>query len=311
MQTQKYQMRLISALGVACVSALMLLAAAVATLAEGPAVSGFNGKLTSFGGSIGAEALDDSVGGVAGSLTVPVFRHFGLQVDGAYARVGDGDFANAGAHLFWRDPDIGLAGVYVGYAALDARDRYDVGRVGVELQRFVRRVTLDGAFGYRFGDAGDQLYGRAKLDYYLTDNLMLSAGYAYEGRGFATLGAEYQFASTHAAGTALFAEASLNDHDDYTVLGGVRLFLGEGMSLIDRHRRQDPPSYTTNDLQAVAQAVAKGPQSRPRSPPPICPVFVCLASGDPCVCPSGYAKRPACGNTCQVVNGWGCQGWGC
>jgi hypothetical protein len=31
----------------------------------------------------------------------------------------------------------------------------------------------------------------------------------------------------------------VNDEETYTVLGGLRVFLGDNMSLIDRHRRQD------------------------------------------------------------------------
>ncbi|WP_139247763.1 porin family protein [Hyphomicrobium sp. CS1GBMeth3] len=307
-------MRLTSLLSLMCVSAFLLLAGVAATLAEadGPAVSGVNGKLSPFGGGIGAETLDDGAGGIAGSLTLPVAHSFGLQLDGAYARLSDDDFANAGAHLFWRDPDVGLVGLYAGYAWLDESGGQEVGRVGLELQRFIHRITLDGALGYRFGDIDDDLYGRAKLDYYLTDDLMLFAGYSYEGLGFATVGAEYQFASRERVGTALFAEASLNDSSDYGVLGGLRVFLGEDMSLIGRHRRQDPPSYTMQDMLAVAQAAAKAQSRRPGSEPrPVCPVTTCLAPDDPCACPSGYEKRAVCGNTCQVAGGGGCQGWGC
>lgn len=304
-------MRLLPLLGLVCLSALMVLAGAAVTVAEGPAVSGINGKLSPFGGGIGTETSDDGVGGFAGSLTVPVSHAFGLQVDGAYARLSDDDFADAGVHLFWRDPDVGLVGLYAGYAWLDASGGQEVGRVGLELQRFIQRVTLDGAAGYRFGDAGDDIYGRAKLDYYPTDDLMLSAGYAYEGMGFATLGAEYQLGSRDSVGTAIYAEASLNDSSDYAVLGGLRIFLGEEMSLIGRHRRQDPASYLSHDLKATAQAVSRYQSRRPAGPPPICPALTCLAANDPCACPSGYEKRASCGNTCQVAGGSGCQGWGC
>lgn len=300
--------RLISFLGLVCLNALLLLAVAATAVAEGPAVSGINGKLSAFGGGIGVTPSDEGLGGLAGSLTVPLLHAFGLQVDGTYARLSDNDFADAGAHLFWRDPDMGLVGLYAGYAWLDASGGQEVGRVGIELQRFIQRVTLDGAVGYRLGDAGDDVYGRAKLDYYPTDDLMLSAGYAHEGTSFATLGVEYQWASRDSVGSAIYLEASINDSSDYAVLGGLRVFLGENMSLISRHRRQDPSSYTSNNLQAVAQAAART-QSRRPSQRPICPVLTCLAADDPCACPSGYEKR--CGNTCQVAGGYGCWGWGC
>lgn len=292
---------------------LLTVFSGAAAIAEGPAVSDINAKVSPFGAAMGVDrASDEGAAGLAGSLTLPLARAFGLQVDGAYAKLSNDDFASTGAHLFWRDPDIGMLGVYGGYAWLDQEGGHEVSRVGLEAQRFIDRVTLDGAVGYRFGDIDHDIYGRAKLDYYPADDLMLSAGYAYEGSGFATLGAEYQFASDASAGAALFAEASLNDDSSYAVLGGLRVFIGESMSLISRHRRQDPPSYLTNDLISTAQAASRYQSRRPGSgPPPICPVLTCLAAGDPCACPSGYERRAACGNSCQVAGGGGCGGWGC
>lgn len=73
-----------------------------------PAVSSPNGKLTAFGGAAGVSEDDEGLGGLAGSYTIPISSAFGAQFDGAWARVGDEDFANAGVHLFWRDPTRGL-----------------------------------------------------------------------------------------------------------------------------------------------------------------------------------------------------------
>jgi len=238
--------------------------------AEGPAVSEVNGKITGFGGGIGMGGDRTGTGGFSGSLTLPLGYSYGMQVDAGYARIGDGNFGSTGAHLFWRDPTVGLLGVYAGYARLDRFGGQDLGRVGIEAQKFFGQLTLDGALGYRFGSSGvgDDVYGRARLQYYLTDNLMLMSGYTYEGRSFGTLGMEYQLSSQANTGIAMFGEGQLHDNNNYAAIGGFKIFLGGDMSLKDRHRRQDPDSYFGVDMQATQLG---GSRSKPASATQACP----------------------------------------
>lgn len=240
---------------------------------EGPAVSDTNAKVSTIGGSIdrGDDApLDDDdggLGGLAGSLTLPLAYAYGLQLDAAYARVGDGDFGNLGAHIFWRDPDVGLIGIYSGYARRSEENIQDLGRIGLETQYFSGQITLDSAVGYRFGDGDEDIYGRAKVLYYVSDDFMLSGGFAYEDRGFGTVGAEYQFRSDETMGMSVFAEGLVNEEDDYLVHGGLRVTFGQNMTLKDRQRRQDPENYVTQDLLATEKAQAEERDSQGKKCP--------------------------------------------
>jgi hypothetical protein len=250
------------------------------TLAPGmthsePAVSALNAKVTAFGGGGDfAGNGDRGVGGIAGSLTAPLMMNLGLQIDGAYARAGDDNFFNTGAHLFWRDPTSGMIGIYGGFAHISGFGGQDIGRLGLEAQRYSGNLTIDGAAGWRFGDLSDRAYGRAKVAYYPLDNLMLSAGFLYEGRSFGTLSGEYQIANGPGAGMSLFADAQIGDDRNVSVLGGLRIFLGPQETLISRHRRQDPENYVHPDLTAGQQAMdnAQRNQSRQNQTPPAqCP----------------------------------------
>jgi hypothetical protein len=250
----------------AMVAVGVLVASAVTSMSEGPAVSDINAKLSLFGGAVN-DTTSDGLGGLAGSVTMPLAHTLGLQLDAGYARVGDGNFGSGGAHLFWRDPTIGLFGIYAGYSHLDLSGT-DVGfgRTGLEAQYFTRSLTLDLAGGVKFGDI-EQGYGRARLQFYPTDNLMLRGGWLYEGGNFGTLGIEYQFASGGGTGVALFADTNLGNSDSYSVVAGVRVMFGQDMTLKDRHRRQDPESYTAVDMQSAQKAATQGscPSFQPAS----------------------------------------------
>jgi hypothetical protein len=252
------------------VVALGVLVASVATsMSEGPAVSDLNAKLSGLGGTSVSYGESDAVGGVAGSVSMPLTYSLGLQFDAGYARVGDGNFGSGGAHLFWRDPAVGLFGVYAGYAGIELSGvKAGFARTGLEAQYFTRSVTLDLAGGYNFGDL-DRTYGRARLQFYPTDNLMLRGGWAYESANFGTVGMEYQFSSSRDMGFALFADANINDSDNYGVLAGLKVTFGQDMTLKDRHRRQDPEAYTAFDLQSSQKEAIKKAKPKVET----CPAF--------------------------------------
>ena len=186
-------------------------------------------------------------------LTLPVAYSFGLQLDGAYARLREDNFGSVGAHLFWRDPTVGLLGLYAGYARLDG---IEFGRTGVEAQYFTRQVTLDTAAGEKFGDIKEQAYGRVRLQFYPIEDLMLRAGWLYEGTGFTSAGLEYQIAAGESTGVSLFVDGNVHSNDNYSILWGVKITFGKNMNLKDRHRRQDPDGYVAVDLQQASPARA-------------------------------------------------------
>lgn len=236
---------------------------------DGPAVSDPNLKISGFGGGSRLDRNNDGIGGVAASFTFPFAHAFGVQLDGAYARIDNGNFGSTGAHVFWRNPTRGLLGVYVGYSRFDRQGGIDFGRAGGEGQYYHQQWTIDTAAGVKFGDI-DQTYGRARLQFYPIDDLMLRAGWIYEGRSFANIGLEYQISTSQRSGVSLFVDGNLSNHDNHSVIGGLKITFGNSMSLKDRHRRQDPDSYAGFDQQA-SQDEARNRAARNNSTPQACP----------------------------------------
>lgn len=77
-------------------------------LADGPAVSGINGKVEGFGGIVNTDfdQGNEGSGGGAASLSVPLGNFIGFQIDGLAGEFADQGVAAVGAHLFWRDPEV-------------------------------------------------------------------------------------------------------------------------------------------------------------------------------------------------------------
>ena len=271
--------------GAALAVALLAGPAVEAARAGDAAVSDVNLKISGFGGQLNPGDGVRGLGGIAASLTLPAGHSFGLQFDGAFAKVGGDDFYDAGAHLFWRDPGAGLFGVYGGYAHLNALGGLSTRRIGVEAERYSGKLTFEGAVGYETGDAANGVYGHAKLDYYWTPNLMTSSGFTYEGAGYYSSKAEYQIRSDDAASVSLFANSDWHAIDNYMLLGGLKIAFGKNMSLIDRHRKQDPANYLDPDLIAGAQAASSRAAGAAAAVCPADPISVLIV----CTCASGDA----------------------
>ena len=291
----------------------MIASALTAGLAQagGPAVSDVNLKVSTFNGGVDAGTGGQLLGGLAGSLTAPVGHDFGVQFDGAAADVSGNFFYDAGVHAFMRDPDRGMLGLYAGYAHIDASSGKQVSRFGFEAQKFIDKLTFDAALGYEAGDVSSNIYGHAKLDYYLTPNFMLSGGYIFEETGLLATGSEYQFASNANEGLSLFTESKVHSSDTYSVLAGVKVTFGQNLNLIDRHRRQDPDTYLGPDLSNAQQAAANGSTAPTQCPvyAPIHPVsyipsevaFQVIVGAPGCTCPSGYHHNSGVyANTCSA-----------
>lgn len=228
-----------------------------------PAVSEINGKID-FGylhfnaETPAANIMDDGHAyAVQGALSLPLGHKFGLQID---AGVMSGDFdaligdysvdgRGIGAHLFWRDPGVGLLGAYAHYADYDLgnpiNDEITNLRYGVEAEAYLGQVTLRGFAGMDkldIGAFGDDHFfaGTAEVQFYATDNLVLSAGVerSFETTAF-TIGVE-AMADLGGISPTLYADASFSD-DNRTVMAGLRFYFGSGSkSLIRRHREDDP-----------------------------------------------------------------------
>lgn len=242
--------------------------------AAAPAVSGPNGKISAFGGGING----DGIGGVSGSYSVPFGQRFGAQFDGLIGGT-DSLFYGAAVHLFTRDPAKGLFGFYASYVGWDSSSTTsaasfvggiaelagaEVGKVGVEAESYLGRVSLEGRLGWQYGTI-DGVAGKATFAVYPTDNLRLDASFRYlegaHGMGFGSLewqpeGQSYSF---HVGGGGSF------DGDNWQATGGIRVYLGApDKTLIRRHREDDPGNDLNNDL---FQSI--GPDGCPEGTAPI------------------------------------------
>jgi hypothetical protein len=186
--------------------------------------------------------------------------------------VGSADsasFYGIGGHLFWRDPArglFGLTGSWVGWnksdtitlpfrlydevAQIQDVTGADVGKVGVEGAAYLGRISLEGAAGYQFGsDTG--FAGRATVAFYPTDDLRLDIGVVQLAGADAAFrgGAEWAPAG-HSF--SLFASGLARSSDNWSVLGGAKMYFGAGQkSLIQRHREDDPENFLPDDLYSI------------------------------------------------------------
>jgi catechol 2,3-dioxygenase-like lactoylglutathione lyase family enzyme len=232
-----------------------VLAADSATAGEraaAPAVSGLNAKVGGFGTSLN----DDTAAGIFAALAFPLAPGIGIQIDGAAGGDDGGAFRGVGGHLFWRDPSRGLLGAYASYLSWDTDSRSgtietrgaEVGKVGLESQLYLGRMTLEGIAAYQYGSESG-FAGKATAAYYLHDDFRLHLGASHlQGPGFGAF-AGMEWAPPSARGLSWFADVGVNEDRDARVLAGLKLYFSrEDKSLIRRHREDDPDIDLPADL---------------------------------------------------------------
>ena len=224
-----------------------------------PAVSALNGKIGVFGGGI----TSDFTLGATGSLAFPLSDHWGGQVDGLLGSAGSGVFYGVGGHLFWRDPAKGLIGAYASYGGWSASSTVpvsvpsggvadvsgaSVGKVGVEGEAYLGRVSLEGLAAYQYGTASG-FAGKATAAYYATDNLRLEVS-ARELAGLGALGgAGFEWQPKDTSRFSVFATGAVGPSSYWQALGGVKMYFGgTAKSLILRQREDDPDNALPDDL---------------------------------------------------------------
>ena len=210
---------------------------------------------------------------VQGVVSMPLSGQFGLQIDAGYLDTTietifptgrDFSGAGVGGHLFWRDASVGLLGIYGDHV------KYDLGpggatrrsaevvttRLGAEAEVYSGQITFKGFIGMDkldhsvFG-SDDFTAGSAEVDFYMTDNVMLKAGFDHSfDRTSAKVGFETMWDEGGVAPT-LFADASFNDGET-AILGGLKFYLGRSSkSLKQRHREDDPDIDLFNTFGAI------------------------------------------------------------
>jgi hypothetical protein len=243
-----------------------------------PAVSAVNGKFSLEGGAVGTGGSSSAVGIAEGSISTPLTHALGLQIDGL-ASTDYGTFTGGGAaHLFWRNPAIGLVGPM---AALIGGNGSRVGLYGGEAELYAGPVTFSVQAGYQdvalppgfLAGSGGYAIGLLKL--YPTPDLALSAGAGTAaGRLSAGGGFEFQPAMLGQHNVSVFASGAAGDQGFYRVTAGLRVYFGVDKPLIRRHREDDPDSFSyTTQYDSVADFprypinVPADPNAIPGAPP--------------------------------------------
>jgi hypothetical protein len=250
-----------------------------------PAVDGINAKIDGYGGGANGS---NGLYGTNGSLSIPLAQQWGLQLDGNLGSDnGIGEYGG-GAHLFWRDPSIGLLGAYANYEHWNGTDVIDnltgvnshnsanIGHFAAEGEYYLNRWTLSGLLGLETvsinsgvpeASPPNRFVDDVRVSYYVTDNFQLSAGHIYTvDTNFLTLGGEYGFALGGGRMASLFSDGWIGEGGDNGVLAGLRIYFGQSdKSLMDRHRQDDPSEHvvlTSRDAEDACQSERRRNRSR-------------------------------------------------
>ena len=219
-----------------------------------PAVSALNGKLSTEGGVTGGDGQSSGIGMVNGSITAPLGHAFGLQIDGSAGTAFNEFFGGGTAHLFWRDPAIGLVGPV---ASLQAGSGFRLGWYGAEAELYAGIFTFGAWGGYHdvvdstFGITASSGFYGGSLTVYPIPDLALTIGANSEfNRVTGTGTLEFQPDLFARRNVAFFINGDVGANSAYSVTAGVRFYFGPDKPLIRRHREDDP---TTTGLVAAAE----------------------------------------------------------
>lgn len=205
------------------------------------AVSAPNGEIAIMGGTLD----DESAFFAEAAVTAPAGEQHGFRLDGVAGTV-DGEFVGgAGAHFFWRNPDVGLFGVAAGYLNAEANgplgNDQEFGVVAAEGEVYQDQITISGLAGYQFSNSSsdDGFIARADVEWYPDDDVMLTVGVetnpSHDTLG--RMGVEFRPSIEALPGLSFFAEGAIGDDDYSRAFAGIRFYFGEGATLKDKHRR--------------------------------------------------------------------------
>lgn len=216
-----------------------------------PAVDGVNFKLSVVSGAIGGNANHMFIASVA--TPMPFISSFGAQLD-----LGIGSYresytsAAAGLHLFYRDPDVGLLGIYGDWGYVNPEH---AGRVGVEGSLYSGRFTIDAFAGVQFGQhVMTEFVDELDFSYYFTDNLRGSVGHRLTSRGHAA-NVSFEFMPEGSGGWSVFGEAEAGEDEYHSAWLGLRYSFGQSSAntLIERDRVADPLIRIPRNLASVTR----------------------------------------------------------
>jgi hypothetical protein len=219
--------------------------------AQRPAVDGINFKLGVITGAIGGNTNHMFIGSV--TTPMPFFNSFGAQLDlGAGIYREDFTSAAAGLHLFYRDPDKGLLGIYGDWGYVNPEH---AGRLGVEAAAYMGRWSLDVFAGVQFGQhVNTEFVDEIDLGYYFTDNFRGAVGHRLISRGHVA-NISFEYMPENAAGWSIYGEAEAGEDEYHSAWLGLRYSFGQSSAntLIERDRSADPLVRIPRNLASVTR----------------------------------------------------------
>ena len=226
-----------------------------AQVASSNAVDGINFSYGIVGGIL--DGKSNGMGLISLTAPIPYFSSFGIQGDLAYG-IYDGNNASSSAaaalHIFWRNPGVGMLGIYGDWGYLSP---VHSGRLGIEAAHYSGQWSIDGLFAMEFGqNVYTKFVDEIDVSYYVDNNTKISLGHRFTARGnVANIGFEKQFGELSGSAWSVFGEAEAGEDDFYQVFAGIKATLGSGTAttLIDRDRGANVRIRIPRNLASITQ----------------------------------------------------------
>ncbi len=256
--------------------------------ADAQAVSGTNGTL-----SFGADsAFGSNYANTSASFTFPLGNQFGVQLDGRNVFGNSAQESQLSAHLFARESNLGLLGLYGSAETHGITGQQNTWRAGIEGELYRDNLTLSAVVGKTFG--GTQgMFTQARVSYYPSDDLKIVLGYADDALTYGSLGFE---ARDPLSGVSWFGEGRFglgpNSNEAAGISVGMRYSFGGNQenTLIEHDRNEVAPLWVHIAAKAeVPTSVAPtvGPTVSPTVSPTVNPYPTISPTVGPTLSPTG------------------------
>ena len=221
----------------------------------GKAVDGFNFVKSKSVGTI--EGAGTYLSMYTFSTALPYFSSFAIQGDIASGRYGGtraDKNAAAALHICWRDPSVGMVGLYGDWGYLSP---IHSGRLGVETAYYNGQRTFEGLFATEFGqNVYTKFVDEIDISYYLDDITKVSVGHRLTARGNAfNIGFEKDIGESFGSQLSFFSEVEMGDDDNYQAFAGIRASKGSAgaKTLMARDRSNIVRIRIPRNLASVTQ----------------------------------------------------------
>lgn len=190
---------------------------------------------------------------LGGLVSAPIGDGLGLQVDVASGQLGDKVLASGSAHLFTREPESFLVGVFAS-TYVQETGPFDRGllNVGVEAEFYIGDVTVLAQSGYRYRELSTyknpKPFAGLHMKWYLDENLVVNGGATSIAEGeedqqISRAGLEWMPELGVISGLSVRLDWSRLENRDEALLAGLTYHFGHGATL----KRQDREYVISRD----------------------------------------------------------------